>query len=142
MSMRKKAFGNQKADHAHLVFFRNGFSSCAWRANRRVFLFRVRQIPERPAAADGGTRLEIMRRRRRGGGPLQRPRIPGIIAGRLPAAQAREMFHSKTSTAKPRINAPMVEMRLSTPSPADRDMLNAPRHAHQTQKMLHEEGQC
>src|ERR1039458_2271312 len=39
------------------------------------------QVPERATALDGWGCGEVVLRRRRGGGPLQRPRIPGIGAG-------------------------------------------------------------
>ena len=38
------------------------------------------QIPQRPSARDRWDRREVVRRRRRTGGPFQRPCVPGIVA--------------------------------------------------------------
>src|SRR5215510_13782213 len=43
----------------------------------------VLEVPERSAASHDRNRCEVVGRRRRTGGPFQRPRVPGIVAGRL-----------------------------------------------------------
>src|SRR4051812_37583408 len=46
-----------------------------------VRIFRMLQVPERPAALDDGDRRKVVRRRRRGDRPFERPRVPRIVAG-------------------------------------------------------------
>src|SRR5665213_3072710 len=48
-----------------------------------VRVFRMLDVPEWTAAMDDRCRSEVIGRRWRSGGPLQRPRIPGIIARHL-----------------------------------------------------------
>ena len=40
-------------------------------------------VPQRTLAADPRQRREVVVRRRRGRGPLERPGVPGVVAGRL-----------------------------------------------------------
>src|SRR5262249_2426026 len=53
-----------------------------------IRIVRVLEVPQRAAAAHQGDGLGVVRRRGGGGRPLERPRVPGIGAGRLTAAQA------------------------------------------------------
>src|SRR5580704_15571760 len=46
-----------------------------------VWIFRMLQVPQRAAALDLRGDREVVRRRRRIGGPFERPRIPGIAPG-------------------------------------------------------------
>src|SRR5262245_36124338 len=41
------------------------------------------QVPQRPSAVDGRRLIEVIRWRRRGRHPLQRPGVPRIVAGRF-----------------------------------------------------------
>src|SRR5487761_67998 len=45
-----------------------------------VGVFRMLDVPKRAAAMDDRSRGEVVDRRRRSSRPLQRPRIPGIVA--------------------------------------------------------------
>src|SRR5712671_1101177 len=45
-----------------------------------VGIFRVLEVPQRPAALHGRNRGEVVLGGRRGRGPLQRPRVPGVAA--------------------------------------------------------------
>src|SRR5262245_49106119 len=53
----------------------------------------VLEIPERPAAADDGYDFEVVGRRWRGRGPLERPGVPGVGAGERPRAQRPHDVH-------------------------------------------------
>src|SRR5690349_623441 len=48
------------------------------------------QIPKRAAAAHHGNGLKVLGEGRRGGGPLERPGIPGIVSGTGAGCQAGE----------------------------------------------------
>src|SRR6266852_621324 len=48
-----------------------------------IGIFRMLEIPQRPAALHLGDGCEVVRWRRRSGRPLERPCIPGIAPGKL-----------------------------------------------------------
>src|SRR5271168_4460079 len=48
-----------------------------------IRIFRVLQVPKRAPAAHHGCRGKVVIGWRRTGGPLERPRVPGIISGRF-----------------------------------------------------------
>src|ERR1700682_4915030 len=50
----------------------------------------VAQVEERPFGADLGQVIEVVRRRRRAGRPLEGVRLPRVVAGDLPAAERDE----------------------------------------------------
>ena len=87
---KENTFGDQKADDAHPVFFQNKSVPRGDAADDWIRIFRVRQIPQGPAAADRRHAIKIMRGRRRGRGPFQRPGVPWIIARRFAVAQTHD----------------------------------------------------
>src|SRR5258707_14691007 len=52
-----------------------------------IRIFRMFQVPERAGAEHCGNGLEVVLRRRRRGGPLERPRIPRVITRLLAVAR-------------------------------------------------------
>ena len=54
-----------------------------WLFELPIRILRMLQIPQWPAATHFGRLLEIVLRWWRGSGPLERPRIPGVITGNL-----------------------------------------------------------
>src|SRR5262245_55893718 len=65
-----------------------------------IRVIRVLQVPERPAAADGRDRLEVVTRRRRRRGPLQRPGVPRVVARRSAVAQRGEHVVDENGEAR------------------------------------------
>src|SRR4029450_2877593 len=50
-----------------------------------IWILRVLEVPERPAASHDRNRREVVGSRRGAGGPFQRPCVPWIVPGRLGA---------------------------------------------------------
>jgi hypothetical protein len=65
-----------------------------------IGIFRMLQVPQRPAAPDLGDLREVVRRRRRSGGPFERPRIPGIAPGHLAAEVRPQQVADKNQHAR------------------------------------------
>ena len=83
-----------------------------------IGVFGVLDVPEWPAAFNGGDFGEIVFRWRRTRGPLECPCIPGIVPGQLPFAQRKEDIHYKNQNVPSAWNAtPTVQMRFNIPQP-------------------------
>src|SRR5271154_425534 len=65
-----------------------------------IGVFRMLQVPERPTAPDLRDLREFVRRRRRAGGPLEGPRIPGIAPGQRTAEIRPQQVRNKKQHAR------------------------------------------
>ena len=119
---KENTFGNQKADDAHAVFFQNESVPRGCAADDWIGIFRMRQIPQRSPAADWRHAVKIMRGRRRGRGPFQRPRLPRIVTRRFAVAQAHDNIPQQTPAPTRRAKTRRWwKSDSANPSPADRD---------------------
>src|SRR5215471_2413574 len=88
------------------------------------------QIPERTAAPYLRQSLEVVFGRRRGCGPLQCPGVPGIVAGRRPAAQRPQYVGHQAANARDLKESPNRRDHIvDFPTAARVIGINAPRHA-------------
>src|SRR5215472_7548874 len=57
-----------------------------------IRIFRMLQIPQRTTTSDLGDSRKVIRRRRRSGGPFERPRVPRIApGGRTPQVRPQQI---------------------------------------------------
>src|SRR5262249_24256680 len=95
-----------------------------------IRIFRMFQIPQRAAAPHLGQGLEVVFRRRRRCGPLQGPGVPGIVAGRRPAAQRpKYVGHQAANTRDLKESPNRRDHIVDFPTAAGVIGINAPRHA-------------
>src|SRR5207302_10105964 len=81
----KPRLREKKQAHSHLGLVRHGVLRHRHRSSRQlrddfVGAIRMSEVPQRPAPANRRNAGEVLRRRRRGSRPFQRPRIPWVVA--------------------------------------------------------------
>ena len=111
-----------------------GRSSCALVTGQPI-------LPERMAAGDGRDDGEVVGRRRRGGRPFQRRRVPRIRPGRRAAPQAAPDVDQRTAArrARTRRRRRVITMLSDVPAQSGRIGVDAPRHAEQAGDVHREE---
>src|ERR1051325_10122680 len=99
------------------------------------------EVPQRPAPVNRGDRFEVVFRRRRGGSPFQRPRIPWIITCGLARSVADdhigEQHHYRDANDKSPDRGYQIH---GAPSRTVWIGVNAPWHSVQTENVLDKEG--
>src|SRR5579864_6537807 len=73
----KATFRGDERNDARLVFLRFELVNFSFASNNGIGTIGIRDIPERPAAANRRQRTEILMRRRRSGRPFECPGVPG-----------------------------------------------------------------
>jgi len=73
--------------------------------------------PKGTAPADRRNTLEVVGRRRRAGGPFERPGLPGVVAGQHARAGAAQPLKKKIKNESVITNAPTVEILLNAAQP-------------------------
>src|SRR5579872_6189892 len=100
----------------------------------------MRQIPKWTAATYGRNPVEIVFRRWRRCGPLERPGVPGIITSDRAMAGAIENIPEEHQHAGAENEYADRRNKIQWAPPRQIGISkNATRHSHQPQKMLHEE---
>ena len=95
-----------------------------------IGVFRMFQVPQRPAAVDGRDFFEVVRRRRRGGRPFQRPGVPRIVARRLAVPQRDDQVVDEDRVARHLDErADRAELIPNLPAAAGVVGVDPPRHA-------------
>src|SRR5262245_22297665 len=100
------------------------------------------QIPQRTAAPHLRQDLEVVFRRRRGRGPLERPCVPGIIASRLSMPQRpQEIDHQAANAGGLKESPNRRDHIVDFPTAARVIGINAPRHPEDPGYVLRVEGE-
>src|SRR4051794_9947729 len=96
------------------------------------------EVPQRPPAADAWDQGEVVFRRRRAGGPLERPRVPRIISGRLAAeVRPKQISGEHQHSRGLKDNTDRYEKVPDIPAAARLIGVDAARHAQQP-RYVHE----
>src|SRR5262249_25074710 len=107
-----------------------------------VRVFRVFQIPKWARATDYGNALEVVLRRRRSRGPLERPRIPGVISRLFALARRPENVPCQTGNAGDLKHGSNGSDQIQDlPAPPGVVCVDASRHAQQSRYVHCVEGQ-
>src|SRR5665213_4448768 len=100
------------------------------------------KVPQRPAAVDRWLYCEVIRGRWRGGGPLQRPRVPGVVAGNFPAEVGADHVEDETANADYLKDDSDADDQVPHPPTTGCIVgINAPRHTQQAWDVHEVEGE-
>src|SRR4029077_11813326 len=110
-------------------------------ANDWIWPIRIGDVPQRSAAVDRWQRDKVFMRRRRGSAPLERPRVPGMVARYssleermrdIPRQHQRPGAHEEHADSRKHVHP--------TPAGYVRISKDATRHAVKAEDVLDDEG--